>query len=72
MFFSKSLILFGLSFNIWDFSKKKFVNNYEENTPFGRMMDINEVPKVFEFLLDKKSSYVTGTEIVVDGGWTAW
>ena len=38
----------------------------------GRQMDIEEVTSVFDFLLDEKSSYVTGTEITIDGGWTAW
>ena len=36
------------------------------------MMDIEEMISCFEFLLDKKSTYVTGTEIKVDGGWTSW
>ena len=38
----------------------------------NRMMDISEITSVFDFLLDEKSSYVNGTEIKVDGGWTAW
>jgi NAD(P)-dependent dehydrogenase (short-subunit alcohol dehydrogenase family) len=36
------------------------------------MMNIDEVTSCFEFLLNENSSYVTGTEIKVDGGWTAW
>ena len=35
-------------------------------------MHIDEVTSVFDFLLDKRSTYVTGTEIAIDGGWTAW
>jgi NAD(P)-dependent dehydrogenase (short-subunit alcohol dehydrogenase family) len=49
-----------------------FVSNYNQNTPINRMMDVKEVTSCFEFLLDPGSSYVTGTEIKVDGGWTAW
>ena len=49
-----------------------FVANYQENVPIRRMMDLDEVPSVFEFLLDEKNTYTTGTEIIVDGGWTAW
>ena len=49
-----------------------FVNNYNRNVPMKRMMEIDEVLSVFDFLLDEKSSYVNGTEIIVDGGWTAW
>jgi NAD(P)-dependent dehydrogenase (short-subunit alcohol dehydrogenase family) len=49
-----------------------FYVNYTKNVPMGRMMNIEEVTSVFDFLLDEKSSYITGTEIVVDGGWTSW
>lgn len=49
-----------------------FVKNYSQNTPKKRMMDINEVTSCFDFLLKEGSSYVTGTEIKIDGGWTAW
>ena len=40
--------------------------------PKNRMMDVSEVTSCFEFLLKEDSSYITGTEIKVDGGWTAW
>ena len=49
-----------------------FVKNYSQNTPKNRMMDVSEVTSCFEFLLKENSSYITGTEIKVDGGWTAW
>ena len=49
-----------------------FYSNYSKNVPMGRQMDIEEVTSVFDFLLNEKSSYVTGTEITIDGGWTAW
>tara|TARA_B100000900_G_scaffold415777_1_gene447151 strand:+ start:777 stop:1463 length:687 start_codon:yes stop_codon:yes gene_type:complete len=51
---------------------KKFVSNYNKNVPFGRMMNIDEVDSIFKFLLDKKNTYVTGAEFIIDGGWTAW
>lgn len=49
-----------------------FVEKYSSHTPMKRMMNIDETISVFEFLLSEKSSYVTGTEVHVDGGWTAW
>ncbi len=49
-----------------------FVSNYSRNVPMRRLMNLNEVFSVFDFLLDEGSSYVTGSEFVVDGGWTAW
>ena len=49
-----------------------FVDNYSKNIPMGRMMDVDEMTSVFDFLLSEKSSYVTGNEFTVDGGWTSW
>lgn len=50
----------------------QFVKNYSANVPFKRLIDIEEIIPVFELLLNEKSTSITGTEIYVDGGWTAW
>lgn len=52
--------------------KNDFVSNYSKNIPMKRMMNLDEVIPVFEFLLNKKSSYATGASFYIDGGWTAW
>lgn len=49
-----------------------FVSKYSKHVPMKRLMDLKEVVSVFDFLLDEKSTYVTGAEFCVDGGWTAW
>lgn len=49
-----------------------FLAEYGKLAPLKRLMTTDEVVSVFDFLLDQKSSYVTGAEIFVDGGWTAW
>lgn len=49
-----------------------FVEKYSKFTPMGRMMNNGELSGMVEFLLSEKSSYVTGAEFKVDGGWTAW
>ena len=51
---------------------KSFVIGYNSNVPFGRMMNIEETPGIFKFLLSKDSSYATGAVFTIDGGWTAW
>lgn len=50
----------------------EFRTLYAEHTPMGRMMTVDEVFGIVEFLVSEKSSYCTGGVFTVDGGWTAW
>ncbi len=51
----------------FDFQKK-----YGEMAPLGRMMNVEELFGMVEFLISQQSSYCTGSVYNVDGGWTAW
>ena len=58
----------GVDFGV----SKSFQQKYSALTPMKRMMKRNELNKIVEYLCTKESSYVTGANFVVDGGWTTW
>lgn len=50
----------------------RFKENYGKKVMLGRMSEIEEVVGALVFLASNASSYITGQNIIIDGGFTAW
>jgi NAD(P)-dependent dehydrogenase (short-subunit alcohol dehydrogenase family) len=57
---------------IFDGQDKAFVKKYTKLTPLKRMGEPVDIIGMTLFLASDASAYITGQNLVVDGGWTAW
>jgi NAD(P)-dependent dehydrogenase (short-subunit alcohol dehydrogenase family) len=55
---------------IFDKQPESFVNNYNKKVPLKRMGSPKDIVSAVFFLLTNDSSYITGHNLVVDGGWS--
>jgi NAD(P)-dependent dehydrogenase (short-subunit alcohol dehydrogenase family) len=57
---------------VWNDQPQEFLDAYTARLPVGRMAEAREVVGPVVFLASDASSYVTGANLVADGGWSAW
>ena len=77
-YFAVFLADFGIRVNcispggVFNNQGEDFVKNYSNRTPMKRMAKETEIADTAVFLASGESSYLTGQNIAVDGGLTAW
>ena len=57
---------------VWNNHEEQFEKNFAQFSPLQRMSYNHEVANAAIYLLSDASSYVTGHNMLVEGGWTAW
>ncbi len=57
---------------VWNNHEEKFEENFARFSPMERLSYNHEVAPALIYLLSDASSYVTGHNMLVEGGWTVW
>lgn len=57
---------------VWNNHEEQFEKNFSNFSPMQRMSYNHEVAPALIYLLSDAASYVTGNNMLVEGGWTSW
>ena len=56
---------------IFDHQHGSFISRYEAKVPMGRLGKPDDIAPAVSFLLSGEAKYITGQNLIVDGGWTS-
>lgn len=62
---------FGTEINLPIFQNPQLSQQFLSKIPLGRWGEVSEIGKLAVFLCSEGAGYITGTDVVIDGGWTA-
>ena len=57
---------------IFNNQSEEFISKYSNQIPKGRMLKVEEIFSAVDFLLNEESTFITGQNIIIDGGRTLW
>ena len=57
---------------VFDGQENNFHQEYVKRTPLGRMAIWSDYNGAILFLVSEASWYMTGANLIIDGGWTSW
>ena len=57
---------------IFNNQSEEFISKYSSQIPKGRMLKVEEIFSAVDFLLNEESTFITGQNIIIDGGRTLW
>jgi NAD(P)-dependent dehydrogenase (short-subunit alcohol dehydrogenase family) len=49
-----------------------FLKKYSNKVPLGRKAEVSEITSSIIYLSSDEAGYITGQNLIIDGGWTAW
>ena len=57
---------------VFDNQPPEFIQNISSRIPLGRMAERSEYRSALQFLATEDSSYMTGQNLIIDGGRSVW